>query len=295
MTAQTLTILSFLASILLLISSIAYAFYVGRKYKKKQSPSDNAVSHALQDQTALVIEEARKKAERILLDAEYIKKDLVEELDSNLQRIAATSIKQLEQETAAYHQQHAQLFAKMDVEHDKLLDEIRSSLEELKTLKKELLKEFESSLKQTSEEIANELKLESGEYKKQFHELLDSTKAEFLRKAEESVAAIEKIPQEEIESFKEILRSETIESQKIIGKRVNEEFNEVQKEIQEYKDQKFEDMDESVQEVIKKVTKEVLSKSLSDEDHRKLVLEALQEAKTEDSFVQTEALPTTQK
>lgn len=58
----------------------------------------------------------------------------------------------------------------------------------------------------------------------------------------------------------------------------------IQKEIEEYKEARFREIDRSARSVVERVTKEVLNKSISSEDHEKLVLESLEKAKSQGIF-----------
>ena len=55
----------------------------------------------------------------------------------------------------------------------------------------------------------------------------------------------------------------------------------LQKELDEYKQGKMKEADQRVHQVVQKVAQEVLNKSLSLEDHQKLIIDALEKAKRE--------------
>lgn len=58
----------------------------------------------------------------------------------------------------------------------------------------------------------------------------------------------------------------------------------IQKELEEYKNKRFRDADKAIDEIIKKVTEKILNKSLSLEDHQKLIIDSLEKAKKEGVF-----------
>lgn len=58
----------------------------------------------------------------------------------------------------------------------------------------------------------------------------------------------------------------------------------IQKELEEYKNKRFQEADKVINEIIKKVTEKVLNKSLSLEDHQKLIIDSLDKSKKEGLF-----------
>lgn len=55
----------------------------------------------------------------------------------------------------------------------------------------------------------------------------------------------------------------------------------IEKEIEKYKQSQLQQLDQSIKKIIQKVSQEVLNKSISVEDHEKLVIDALEKAKSE--------------
>lgn len=58
----------------------------------------------------------------------------------------------------------------------------------------------------------------------------------------------------------------------------------VQKELDEYKQQRLRDADNAVNEIIRQVSEKVLNKSISLEDHQKLIIESLEKCRKEGMF-----------
>ena len=58
----------------------------------------------------------------------------------------------------------------------------------------------------------------------------------------------------------------------------------LQKDIEAYKESRYADAEESVKQIVQKVSQEVLNKSISLEDHQKMVIDALEKAKKEGVF-----------
>jgi hypothetical protein len=282
MTAQTFTVLSFIASITLLIASIAYFFSVKRKVHQLMTGNKgfDMQKHA-EEQSAAILADAQEKAKKLLTDTEFIKKSLVQDLDANLQRIASTSLKQLEDESQEYNNQYKELFATISHEHTKMLEQVQDTLKEIDSVKAEMLKQFQDNITRISVESTTQLETQSKEYNAQYKQLIEDMKAQYLKKAEETIDVIEKIPEQELKDYQDMVRKETLDAQESIGKQIGEELGAAQKEVQEYKDEKMKEVGDSVDEILHKVTKDVLAESLSEEEHKKLIVHALEQAKTE--------------
>lgn len=65
---------------------------------------------------------------------------------------------------------------------------------------------------------------------------------------------------------------------------VSSEFEEAKMQIAEYKKQKIETINAKVNEIVKEVTKDVLTKGINEEEHKKLILKALENAKQSNLF-----------
>ncbi|HSX48861.1 MAG TPA: hypothetical protein VLE44_01225 [Candidatus Saccharimonadales bacterium] len=65
---------------------------------------------------------------------------------------------------------------------------------------------------------------------------------------------------------------------------VSGEFEEAKLQIGAYKKQKMEAIDAKVNEIIKEVTKDILSKGINEEEHKQLILKALENAKQSNLF-----------
>lgn len=282
MTAQTFTVLSFFASIVLLIASVAYFFSVKKKARELISGNKgfDIQKHA-EEQAAAILADAQEKAKKLLTDTEFIKKSLVQDLDANLQRIASTSLKQLEDESQEYNDQYKELFATISHEHTKMLEQVQDTLKEIDSVKSEMLKEFQDNITRISVESTTQLDSQAKEYNAQYKQLIEDMKAQYLKKAEETIDVIEKIPEQELKDYQDMVRKETLEAQETVSKQIGEELGEVQKEVQEYKEEKMKEVGDSVDEILHRVTKDVLAESLSEEEHKKLIVHALEQAKTE--------------
>ncbi len=85
----------------------------------------------------------------------------------------------------------------------------------------------------------------------------------------------------ELKGFKEILKKETFESQKIVEAKIEDAYKIAQKEIEDYKIERIKKVEDKIYEMIKNVSTFVLAKSINLDEHEQLVIDALDLAKKE--------------
>ncbi len=85
----------------------------------------------------------------------------------------------------------------------------------------------------------------------------------------------------ELKDFKEILKKETFESQKIVEDKIEDAYKIAQKEIEDYKLERIKKVESQIYEIIQNVSKIVLGKTLSLQEHEQLVIDSLEKAKNE--------------
>jgi len=119
-------------------------------------------------------------------------------------------------------------------------------------------------------------------------DILNQTSVELkdigLHTIENAAKEIEKGVLAEVSQFEDIVHKETVESEKLVEEKVNKDYQKVKEEIQKYRDEEMAKTDQSVFNVLKDVSTQVLGHALSMEEHRDLVLDALEEAKKRNLF-----------
>lgn len=88
----------------------------------------------------------------------------------------------------------------------------------------------------------------------------------------------------DFQEFRDDLEKETINSQKLVKEKVDEEYLTIEKELQDYKKQKYQKLDEDIYKILYRVSEEVLSQVIPIDKHKQLVIEALETAKKEQVF-----------
>jgi len=88
----------------------------------------------------------------------------------------------------------------------------------------------------------------------------------------------------DIDAFRKTMLAETVRAKELIGRRVEAQFEQVESQVQAYKRQRLEKADQEVTKILAEISRKVLGKALSQDDHRELVIQALEEAKKKHVF-----------
>jgi len=88
----------------------------------------------------------------------------------------------------------------------------------------------------------------------------------------------------DFKEFRDVLEKETINSEKIVKEKIDEEYLSMEKDLESYKKEKYEKIDEDIYKILYRVSEMVLSQGISYDKHRELVIEALETAKKEQVF-----------
>lgn len=132
--------------------------------------------------------------------------------------------------------------------------------------------------------IQKELERAEAEYSKVYKEVIQAsgTKAQTM---------IQSIPQDikiilisAIDNFRVSLTAEIGKAQEEANKAIREAYQTAADEVNKYKEDRMKQVDSAILEIIKEVTEKVLAKSVSIEEHEKLVQKSLEEAKRQKIF-----------
>jgi len=137
-------------------------------------------------------------------------------------------------------------------------------------------------LSQTLIEVKNEtlerLKSETNDFRSEYNSVLSEMKDMYVKSSRESILEVEDILKEEFEEFKQILKLETVESQKIVAEKIQKALNDAQIEIEEYKKQRIEIFSKQIAENAMVILKEVIQKNITEQDHKRLIVEVTEKA-----------------
>lgn len=140
---------------------------------------------------------------------------------------------------------------------------------------------FETELKDVTAAQSQELQKASLELVKNYEQKLASIESQDINLFKNMSETIEHDVTENLKEFKLALEKQTVESQRIISEKLDEQYASVRTEVDEYKKEQLQRVDEHILQLLEKITLLTLKKSLSLENHQDLVVEALQEARKE--------------
>ncbi|KKU50993.1 MAG: hypothetical protein UX73_C0010G0020 [candidate division WWE3 bacterium GW2011_GWC1_47_10] len=117
-----------------------------------------------------------------------------------------------------------------------------------------------------------------------FKDLIERQKRENVDSLTDASEELRQQVLAEVEEFKTKLETETLKSQKIVEDKINAKYSQIETSLGVYKREKLKEIDEKVYDVLAEATKDILGKSLSVEEHRDLVVAALERAKIYGGF-----------
>lgn len=148
-------------------------------------------------------------------------------------------------------------------------------------LKLDANKGFADELRQISQRQKEALKTQSDELQSAFLDAIKHLENEDINKFQNISKDIENIALNEIQKFEKQLHDETIGGQNIIDQKIQDAFAKANFEIQEYKKEKISQADKEVFQILKKISKQILRKQLNYDEHKALIMTALEDAKKE--------------
>lgn len=221
-------IISFIATIFLLIYAIGYVLYITRKdreFEKKRSETyynSAQILNATRQKAGQILEESETRAHQILSQAINVQKDIENDFNQTLKLVVDKN----SQEAGHDSQQ--------------MLADYKNSLTQLKN---QYLVEIEGIIK----------------------EMEGSMKTEFSQ-------------------FKTVLENDTKQAENTLGQNLSAELEKTKIELETYKKEQIKKIDEMIRNTVFRISQEVLAKTISPQEHERLIIEALDQAKKEGVF-----------
>lgn len=88
----------------------------------------------------------------------------------------------------------------------------------------------------------------------------------------------------DFKEFRDVLEKETINSEKVVKEKIDEDYLAMEKDLDEYKKAKYQKIDDDIYKILYRVSELVLNQGINYDKHKELVLEALETAKKEQVF-----------
>jgi len=170
------------------------------------------------------------------------------------------------------------LLANAQGEAQKMLVDANSQAQQILAKAKEFMSTGESTL-------TSEMKNVSQIYANKYGLTLKEIETESLKMLQNIPEDVRKILGSEITNIKIALTEEAKKAENDAKAIVVDAYKKAEAEVESYKSERFRQIDESVLFILKELARKVLAKEISQEEHEKLVLKALDEAKRQNVFV----------
>lgn len=198
----------------------------------------------------------------------------------NLEKIAAEQIQHLSEtiiEKAMAFQQSMEQLVYKELEATSLeVEKIKAAVAQVQNVATTGIEEFGKSIS-----------AKTGE----FESVLEKKITEEIKEAEEEshkfkdvMTNIEDVGKKGIENLNEIITQTSVDYRKNLEEKINQEFEASKVEINKYKDEQMKKVQEMTEKLIRQLSVEFLGKAIKLDEHEKLLLDALEEAKKESVF-----------
>lgn len=154
----------------------------------------------------------------------------------------------------------------------KIIEDITFSQDQIKS-------SFEEHLKEALAKSAGRLEAISEEFLKSYQNTLTNLRDTNIKIISNISKDIVYSTRLELEDFKEILKKQTIDSQKIVEEKIEQDYQTAGKAVETYKTERLKKLDSEIYKIIQNVSYEILGKTLSLQDHEQLVIDALETAR----------------
>lgn len=131
----------------------------------------------------------------------------------------------------------------------------------------EVLKKEREAFRKIGEEFIEEFKKTLSTLQQDNINIFNNISKDIQSKAEEEIA-----------DFKNLLDKQTVNSEKIVGEKIETEYDQVRSEIEEYKKRELDKVRAGIDKIIEDVVTKTIGKSLDSQMHQEIIMDALREA-----------------
>ena len=148
----------------------------------------------------------------------------------------------------------------------------------------EMVGRAEKFLSAQEGKVAQELEKASKSYANYFQDSLRSVEEEAKKSLNNVPEEIKKVYATEIVNIRTTLEAQFVKAREDSRQIVLEAYKKAEAEVEKYKKQRLNQIDESIIIILQEVARRVLSREINQEEHEKLVMKALEEAKKQHVF-----------
>jgi F0F1-type ATP synthase membrane subunit b/b' len=124
----------------------------------------------------------------------------------------------------------------------------------------------------------------SEEMRQTYQQLMHQIQSEDINTLTALTKDIQADFQADFKEFRTNIEKETINTERIVREKIDEEYLIMKKDLEEYKKQQYQKVDADIYNILYRVSQMVLNQGIPYDKHKELVLEALETAKQEQVF-----------
>lgn len=158
------------------------------------------------------------------------------------------------------------------------LQKAESTISQAEFISKGAQEEFAKEIHDAEERAIHQFGVDSQKDEIEFQKLFEKIRVQFESQTQKTMDMLEGVVQKEAESFRNALQSQTIEAERQVQAKVQNEFGSVSREIEEYKKAQIQGINNAVNSVVKDIVAKALQKSITPQDHTQLVMNAFEKA-----------------
>lgn len=165
------------------------------------------------------------------------------------------------------------------------LRKAQSTIQSAEFISKTAQQEFDHEIKEAEDRAVASFSQDFQKNEAEFQKLFNTIQQQFENQAQRTMQMFEGVVQKEADAFRQALQNQTINAEKEMQGKVQEDFGKISQEIENYKRTQIAGINNTVNEVAKEIIGEVLRKSITPQDHSALIMASFEKA-FQEGFIQ---------
>ncbi len=165
------------------------------------------------------------------------------------------------------------------------LRKAQSTISSAEFISKTAQQEFDHEIKEAEDRAVASFAQDFQKNEAEFQKLFYSIQQQFENQAQRTMQMLEGVVQKEADSFRQALQDQTINAEKQMQGKVQEDFVKISQEIENYKRAQIAGINQTINTIAKEIIGEVLRKSITPQDHSALILASFEKA-FQEGFIQ---------
>jgi hypothetical protein len=175
---ETYLLISLLANLILMVFLLIFMYSVylhDKQFDRDRRQLHLDASKSIEEahtRAKEIIEHAVERAKDTLLKTEYIREEVIKDLDHSLHEVSEATIEMLKNEAVSFNKEYRTMLESIQVEHAKMLEEARASLKEVEFLKKDLHEGLQSQMQSVLDSAQKNLSEQTTSFYEEYVKLL---------------------------------------------------------------------------------------------------------------------------